>query len=74
MSAPTLTELPAEVLFDICYSYISDEDVRNLNRIRNRRLVAITTSYLKYNKSKLIFTRFAIQLDALYVCCKISSA
>ena len=52
MSTPTLTELPTEILFDICYDYISDEDVRNLNRIRNRRLVAITTSYLKHNKSK----------------------
>ena len=52
MSTPTLTELPTEILFDICYEYISDEDVRNLNRIRNRRLVAITTSYLRNYKSK----------------------
>ena len=52
MSSPTLTELPTEILFDICYEYISDEDVRNLNRIRNRRLIAITNLYLKHNKSK----------------------
>ena len=54
MSAPIFTEVPTEVLFNICYEYISDADVQNLNKIRNRRLVAITTSYLRNYKSKYI--------------------
>ena len=57
MSAPTFSELPTEILFNICYDYISDEDVRNLNRIRNRRLVAISEIvYFLYKKGDMNIT------------------
>lgn len=54
MTYPNITELPTEIFESYIFPYLSDDDVMNIKKLRNRRLREIAASYFRDNKSKFV--------------------
>ena len=55
-----ITDLPTEVFESYILPYLNEDDVKNIRRLRNRRLKEIAASYLRENKSKSILCQTMI--------------
>ena len=60
MPSLKITELPTEVFESYILPYLNEDDVKNIRRMRNRRLKEIAASYLRENKSKSIICQTII--------------
>ena len=60
MPSLKITDLPTEVFESYILPYLNEDDVKNIRRMRNRRLKEIAASYLRENKSKSIISQIII--------------
>ena len=60
MHSLKITDLPTEVFESYILPYLNEDDVKNIRRLRNRRLNEIAASYLRENKSKSILCQTMI--------------